>query len=211
MNFHLLSKGILIGILIAAPVGPIGFLCIKRTLNAGRIHGFVAGIGAATADTIYGAVAGFGLTAVSNVLIYYHDWLRLGGGLFLCGLGIVSFFSKPAVAPENFNGKSLVGVYFSTFFLTLANPLTILAFTAIFAGLGVGNGLIQPEHRRSDGATEMLISGVFLGSVLWWLFLSMLVGGFRSKFNYRKLLWVNRISGIVICGFGLVVLCFTKG
>jgi threonine/homoserine/homoserine lactone efflux protein len=210
MNLHLLLKGILIGISIAAPVGPIGFLCIKRTLNAGRLHGFVAGLGAATADTIYGAVAGFGLTAVSNVLIHYQNWLRLGGGLFIFGLGIVSFFSKPAIAPENFKGKSLIGVYFSTFFLTLANPLTVLAFTAIFAGLGVGRGLILPEHRQSNWATEMLISGVFLGSVLWWLFLSMLVGGFRSKFDYRKLLWVNRISGIVICGFGLVILCFIK-
>ncbi|HBF38150.1 MAG TPA: lysine transporter LysE [Firmicutes bacterium] len=208
MTLHLLWKGILIGVLIAAPVGPIGFLCIKRTLNAGRLHGFVAGLGAATADTIYGAVAGFGLTVVSNVLIHYHYWLRLGGGLFLCGLGIISFFSKPAIAPENFNGKSLIGVYFSTFLLTLANPLTVLAFTAIFAGLGVGRGLIRPEHRQSTGATQLLILGVFLGSVVWWLFLTMLVGGFRSKFDYRKLLWVNRISGMVICGFGLVVLCF---
>jgi threonine/homoserine/homoserine lactone efflux protein len=209
MNLHLFIKGIVIGILIAAPVGPVGFLCIKRTLTAGRIHGFIAGIGAATADTIYGTIAGFGLTVVSNMLIHYQYWLRLGGGLFLFFLGIISFFSKAAIAPATIKGKGLFGVYFSTFFITLANPLTILSFTAIFAGLGVGHGLIRPVI-RSHNTMGILVSGVFLGSTMWWLFLSILVGGFRSKFDYRKLVWVNRISGIVITGFGIFVLVFYK-
>jgi threonine/homoserine/homoserine lactone efflux protein len=206
MSLHLFTKGILIGVLIAAPVGPIGFLCIKRTLNAGRIYGFVAGLGAATADTIYGAISGFGLEAVSSMLIHYQYWFRLFGGLFLCCLGIISCFSKPATAQVSIRGKSLLGVYFSTFFLTLANPLTILSFTAIFAGLGVGHGLTRMGHRGNDWATELLVSGVFLGSVMWWLFLSILVGGFRSKFDSRKLVWVNWISGIMIILFGLIIL-----
>jgi threonine/homoserine/homoserine lactone efflux protein len=208
MNFNLLYKGILIGILIAAPVGPIGFLCIKRTLTGGRIYGFIAGIGAATADTIYGTIAGFGLSAVSNILNYHQHWLRLAGGLFLCCLGGVSFFSKPSAPSTAIRGKGLLAVYFSTLFLTLANPLTILSFTAIFAGLGVGHGLILPEHRHSDGALSLLVSGVFMGSVMWWFFLSFLVGGFRHKFDNNKLFWVNRISGVIIAGFGLLVLCY---
>jgi Putative threonine efflux protein len=206
MQLHLFMKAIFIGVLIAAPVGPIGFLCIRRTLVSGRIYGFVAGLGAATADTIYGAIAGFGLHAVSNVLFHYQHWFRLFGGLFLCCLGIISFFSKPSPAPTALKGTSLLGVYISTFFLTLANPLTILSFTAIFAGLGIGHGLIRPEHRGANWPMDLLVSGVFLGSVMWWLFLSVLVGGFRHKFDYRKLLWVNRISGILIAAFGLLVL-----
>jgi threonine/homoserine/homoserine lactone efflux protein len=209
MHLNLFYKGILIGILIAAPVGPIGFLCIKRTLTCGRLYGFIAGIGAATADTIYGSIAGFGLTVVSNMLLHYQYWLRWSGGLFLCSLGVISFFSKPVTAPASIKGKSLLGVYSSTLLLTLANPLTILSFTAIFAGLGVGHGVIHLES-RSHWTMGLLVSGVFLGSVTWWLFLSLLVGGFRSKFDYRKLFWVNRISGIVITGFGLFVLLFFK-
>jgi threonine/homoserine/homoserine lactone efflux protein len=206
MNLHLFMKGILIGVLIAAPVGPIGFLCIKRTLNAGRIYGFVAGLGVATADTIYGAISGFGLKAVSSMLIHYQYWFRLFGGLFFCCLGIISYFSKPATAQASIRGKSLLGVYFSTFFLTLANPLTILSFTAIFAGLGVGHGLTRLGHRGNDWTIALLVLGVFLGSVMWWLFLSILVGGFRSKFDSQKLVWVNRISGIMIIMFGLIIL-----
>jgi threonine/homoserine/homoserine lactone efflux protein len=208
MNLHILTKGILIGILIAAPVGPIGFLCIKRTLCSGRVYGFVAGLGAATADTIYGAIAGLGLKAVSSMLIHYRHWFGLFSGIFLCCVGVISFFARPDIHQKSIKGKSLLSVYFSTFLLTLANPLTILSFTAIFTGLGVGHAMVGPQHRSDGWLMNLLVLGVFIGSVMWWLFLSILIGGFRSKFDYRKLLWVNRISGIVITGFGIFILYY---
>jgi threonine/homoserine/homoserine lactone efflux protein len=200
LDFSLLVKGLIIGFSIAAPVGPIGVLCIRRTLTEGRISGFVSGMGAATADALYGCVAGFGVTYVSNFLICQQFAFRLIGALFLGYLGARIFFSKPAEAPSKAEGKGLTGAYASTLFLTLTNPVTILAFAAIFAGLGLGN---------SGGdytAGMLLVLGVFLGSAAWWLFLSTGVGLFRTWFNGPRLRWVNRLSGVIIGGFGFLAL-----
>src|SRR5690242_13032805 len=130
-------RGLLLGFSIAAPVGPIGVLCIRRTLADGRVVGFVSGLGAATADAFYGAVAGFGLTVISALLIEQRFWLRLIGGGFLLYLGVRTVLARPAERAASAGGKGLAGAYGSTLFLTLTNPLTILSFAAIFAGLGV--------------------------------------------------------------------------
>ena len=200
MDLSFLLRGLIIGFSIAAPVGPIGVLCMRRTLAEGRMHGLLSGLGAATADAIYGCVAGFGLTIISNVLINQQIWLRLVGGVFLCYLGVRSFLSKPDEHAIPAKAKSLVGAYASTFFLTLTNPVTIISFAAIFAGVGV----------VSAGAdyvsATLLVLGVFIGSVLWWFILSGSISLFRAKFRSGWLRWVNRISGLTIFGFGMIVL-----
>jgi threonine/homoserine/homoserine lactone efflux protein len=200
MNISFLLKGLAIGFSIAAPVGPIGVLCIRRTLADGRLHGLVSGLGAATADAAYGCVAGFGLTFISNFLVSQQLWLRLIGGAFLCSLGLKTLLSKPAEQAAPTAGTGLAGAYASTLFLTLANPLTILSFAAIFAGLGLA------ASSGSYASAGVLVLGVFTGSALWWLFLSSGVGLFRDRFNPRALQWVSRISGAIITGFGLFAL-----
>ena len=200
MDISFFLKGLIMGFSIAAPVGPIGILCIRRTLAEGRVSGFVTGLGAATADAFYGSVAGFGLTFISGVLIHQQGGFRLVGGAFLCYLGLKTFLAKPAGQSASANGTGLLGAYVSTFFLTLTNPLTILAFAAIFAGLGIAR---QGENYVSAG---ILVLGVFLGSALWWFILSSGVGLFRKRFDLQRLRWVNRASGIIILGFGLISL-----
>lgn len=200
MDYTLLFRGLLIGFSIAAPVGPIGVLCIRRTLADGRLSGLVSGLGAATADMLYGCVAGFGLTFISSFLVGQQLWLRLFGGLFLLYLGIKTLLSKPSEQAAKAEGSGLLGAYFSTFLLTATNPLTILSFVAIFAGLGLAN------TNGSYASALVLVLGVFLGSAAWWLLLTGGVGLFRAKFNTQGLLWVNRISGVIITVFGVVAL-----
>lgn len=200
MDLSFLLRGLIIGLSIAAPVGPIGVLCIRRTLARGHVHGLISGLGAATADAIYGCIAGFGLTFISEFLIAQQTWLRLIGGGFLCLLGAKTFLSRPAEQAASTRGTGLFSAYASTFFLTLTNPMTILSFAAVFAGLGVGS----TGANYASAAT--LILGVFVGSALWWLILSGGVNLFRTKLTSRMLMWVNRISGTIIAGFGLIAL-----
>ena len=200
MDYGLFLRGLVIGFSIAAPVGPIGVLCIRRTLADGQLSGLVSGLGAATADGMYGCVAGFGLTFISSALIDQQMWLRLFGGLFLCYLGIKTLLSKPAEQAARADRSGLLGVYASTFLLTVTNPLTILSFAAIFAGLGLAN------TGGNYASALVLVLGVFHGSAAWWLLLSGGVGLLREKFNTQALLWVNRISGTIITVFGMIAL-----
>jgi len=200
MDITFLLKGLAIGFSIAAPVGPISVLCIRRTLAEGRTSGLVSGLGAATADAIYGCIAGFGLAFISYFLVSQQVWLRLIGGVFLCYLGLKTLLAKPAEQAALAKGNSFVGAYASMFFLTLTNPMTIISFVAIFAGLGLAS---TSGNYVSAG---VLVLGVFIGSALWWLILSGVVGVFREKFNPHGLQWVNRISGAIITGFGLFAL-----
>lgn len=200
MDVTFLLRGLVIGFLIAAPVGPIGVLCIRRTLVECRSSGFFSGLGAATADAVYGCVAGFGLTFFSNILIIHQAWLRLIGGLFLCSLGVKTFLAKPVERVASYKGRGLIGAYTSTFFLTLTNPMTILSFSVIFAGLGLAS------TNGSYGTAAALVFGVFIGSSMWWLILCCSVGVFRESFDHRGLQWVNIISGAIITGFGFVSL-----
>ena len=200
MDLPVLLKGLLIGFSIAAPVGPIGVLCIRRTIAEGRLVGLVTGLGAATADAFYGFVAAFGLTFISTFLVSQQVWLRAIGGVFLIYLGIRTFLSRPATDSVARSGGSLPAAYASTLLLTLTNPLTILSFAVVFAGLGLGS-------TGGDYLTAaLLVLGVFLGSACWWLLLSGGVSLLRARFTYNGLWWVNRISGILILTFGVVAL-----
>ncbi len=192
-------KGLIIGFSLAIPVGPIGLLLIRRTLTRGRMSGLVSGIGAATADGLYGAVAGFGLTLLSNFLFKHSVVLRLMGGVFLCYLGSRIFLSKPREKATKGSEKGLVGDYISTLFLTLTNPLTILSFAAIFAASGV---VVVPGEYYG---TAMLVLGVFSGSSLWWIILSGLVSFFHGKLDTDGILVLNKISGALIATFGVMI------
>ena len=197
LGIHHLIKGLIIGLSIAVPVGPIGILCIRRTLTQGRMTGFLSGLGAATADAFYGAVAGFGLTFLSNFLVGQQTGLHLIGGGLLCIIGVRTFVSKPAHQEASVERSNLWNAYLSTFFLTLTNPMTILFFGAVFAGLGVG---IAGDHPLTTG---ILVLGVFIGSAMWWIVLTGFTGILGGLFNVRRLQWLNRIAGLIIVGFGL--------
>jgi threonine/homoserine/homoserine lactone efflux protein len=200
MDLTLLWRGVLIGFAIAAPVGPIGLLCIQRTLQDGRKHGFVSGLGAASADGLYGAIAGFGLTFISSFLVAQQMWLALIGGLFLCYLGVRTFLSKPADKAVYAQRGGLFKAYASTFILTLTNPITILSFVAIFAGLGLA------AADRNYVEAMSLVAGVFTGSVTWWLLLSGGVSLLRDRFDDNLMQWINRLAGLIIGGFGVYTL-----
>jgi threonine/homoserine/homoserine lactone efflux protein len=193
-------KGLVLGFSIAMPVGPIGILCIHRTLIRGRASGLVSGLGAATADAVYGSIAGFGLTFISGFLVRQQTWLSFAGGIFLCYLGLKTFLAPPATQRDAEEKSGLAGAYASTFLLTLTNPMTILSFTLVFAGLG---GIGAEGNYATAG---LLVLGVLMGSSLWWLFLSGGVSLFRERFSPQGLAWLNRVSGLVIVGLGLSVL-----
>lgn len=189
--------GFVIGISIAAPVGPIGILCIRRTLANGRAAGFISGLGAATADMIYGMIAAFGLTAVTRALVDNAALLRIVGGFFLLYLGIKTFLEKPSDKPAQASQGGMLSMYTSTFLLTITNPMTILSFAAIFAGTLLG---------KTTGSPVVMVAGVFTGSAFWWLSLSFGVGILRDRLTQTHLAWINRISGVIITVFGLYAL-----
>jgi threonine/homoserine/homoserine lactone efflux protein len=199
-DFALFIQGLVIGFSIAAPVGPIGVLCIRRTLTFGQLSGLFSGLGAATADALYGSIVGFGLTFVAGFLLKQQSSLQLLGGLFLCYLGVRAFQTKVQPLNQAADHTGYVRSFFSTFLLTLTNPATILSFAAIFSGLGI-------ISRQNDiRFAILLVSGVFIGSILWWLTLSTGVSIIRSRLTDIGLLWINRASGIMISGFGFLIL-----
>lgn len=213
--FHviLLLKGIGIGFAVAAPVGPIGMLCVRRTLADGKLAGFVSGLGAAVADAIYGLAAAIVLTYLKKLFFEieaYRDWISVGGGLFLLFLGIVELRAKPidpAAGPPTTLG--LLGHFFTTMVWTLANPITVLTFLALFSTADVAGpgGQVGPPEREFAGITALVI-GVGLGSTLWWLVLTQGVGMFRHHFfgAGQTTRWPNFISGSLIIAFGLYAL-----
>ena len=199
MDIAFFLRGIIIGFAIAAPVGPIGLLCIQRTLNRGTIFGFVSGLGAATADACYGMIAAFSVAAVFNFLSAQKVWFSLAGGLYLAYLGIKAFRTVPDNQAETANGMGRLSAYLSIFFLTLTNPMTIFAFAAVFAGFGFG------DTTGNYLNAVILVIGVFAGSAMWWLTLSGTTGLIRHKFSEQHLTWINRVSGIVILGFAVYI------
>lgn len=200
MEYVLLLKGIIIGFALALPIGPVGILCIRKTITRGHLPGMIIGFGAATADAMYGCVAALGLTFISDLLVTQHMWLRLIGGAFLLYLGIKTFLTHPVEEMPQANGRGLLGTYVSTLLLTLANPITIFAFLGVFAALGLRNGNL------GYGSAATLVSGVFLGSALWFFTLSYGVTLFRKKINSTGLGWINRISGLLIILFGIIAI-----
>ena len=190
----MLCKGMAIGLAIAAPVGPIGLLCIRRSIEQGRAAGLATGLGAASADAAYGAIAAFGLTVVSRALVAQHFWLQLVGGLFLTWLGIRTALSEPATQPGEPAALGLFRVYAATVLLTLTNPMTIMSFAAVFAGLGLQSG-------AGVGVAIALVGGMFLGSALWWLLLSGGAALLRGRLELRHMRWLNRLSGLILLAF----------
>lgn len=200
MELNFFVKGIILGFAIAAPVGPIGILCIRKTLQYGRWSGLFSGLGAAMADTLYGIVAAFGITLISGFLFACQFWLHVIGGGFLLYLGWKTFFAKPKEEGNGITHKTLMKDFLSTFVLTMTNPMTILSYLAIFAALGLP-AKMDGNHFNA----AWLVVGVFLGSSLWWLILSEGVTLFRKKINQNLMTWINRTAGLIISLFGLAV------
>jgi threonine/homoserine/homoserine lactone efflux protein len=195
----LFLQGAVLGFSIAAPVGPIGVLCIRRTLQNGFRSGLASGMGAASADAVYGMIAAAGLTLAADSLVRQQTWLGLVGGAFLLYLGVQTFRSPtPAMGGETVKGNTLFGDYLSTFVLTLSNPITIFSFIALFGGMRAGADFALSAF--------ILVAGVFSGSALWWMALSGGVGILRGRFNAAVMGWVNRAAGVVILGFAVVML-----
>ncbi|GIP17437.1 lysine transporter LysE [Paenibacillus montaniterrae] len=201
MTATILLKGVIIGFAIAAPVGPVGVICIRRSLAQGGLYGFVSGLGAATADAIYGCIAAFGFAWLTNLLIGYQMWLQLCGGMLLLWMGWRTWRSRPADLYSNAEAeaprKKMLAAYASVLAITLTNPMTILAFAGIIAGAGIA------VEQQLAGPALLLVGGVFSGSLLWWLFLSSAASLFRKKLKPGGLLWINRLSGVIIVGYGL--------
>lgn len=198
MSAFFFVRGYVIGLAIAAVVGPISVLCIQRTLARGWRYGAISGMGVATADGLYAALAAFGVTAISGLLLSIQFWARLIGGAFLIYLGVKAILAQPAKeAASAATRKGLPGAYLSILLLTLANPLTILSFAAVFVGLGVGLGQHTPL------AAALVVVGVALGSASWWLLLTGGVSLLRARLTPRWLTWINRIAGCGILAFGL--------
>ena len=196
-------QGIAVGIAVSAPIGPVGILCIQKTINKGRNYGLASGLGATLADTFYAIVAGFGLTMISNFLIDQQFYMRVFGGGLLILMGIKMFMTntvKQVRSQQNGKNKSLLGDFVSVFLLTVSNPLTIIAFGAIFAGMGF------VAEESGFFSVLYLVLGVFLGAGLWWGGLVMLVYIFRHKFRLKRLYWINKLGGVGVVIFGIAAI-----
>jgi threonine/homoserine/homoserine lactone efflux protein len=202
-HLELLIRGALAGLAISAPVGPVNVLCVSRTLTKGRMAGVISGLGAATADTLYGAIAGYSISFIIALLLREEFWIRLVGGILLIGIGFAYYFKRPKPLAEA-RKEPAGSAYFSAFLLCLTNPTVILSFLAVLAGLGMG-GLQQ----RS--LTLLVILGIFCGAMLWWTILALVAGHFRDRITDHAMGWMNRIAGIAIGGFGVATLILSAG
>lgn len=200
MPVYFIIQGMLIGIIVAVPVGPLGLLCINRALAMGALCGLFSGLGVASADALAALMAALGISFVSNVITEYQTFLRLAGGVFLCYLGWQIYCTTPKAPSAAKSVNGLMNAYGTTFFLTFSNPVTILSFIAIYAGWHV------PSLQGKYLAAALLAFGVFLGSALWWIGLFIGINLSHGKFSLQTLGWVHRVSGALILGFGLVVL-----
>jgi threonine/homoserine/homoserine lactone efflux protein len=204
MDLSFLTRGLVIGFTVALGVGPISLLTIRRTLAHGRAYGLASGLGVAAADASYGAVAAFGLTAVTAVLVGARPVLASVGGMFLVWLGARTVLAPPAThAAADHERPGLAGAAVSIFGLTMTNPMTILSFAAIFAGFGLAGG--------SAGEAALLTLGVFLGSLSWWLILTSAVAALRSRVTPGVLHGLTRLSGAALLVFGGLALAVALG
>ncbi|HCY43048.1 MAG TPA: lysine transporter LysE [Prolixibacteraceae bacterium] len=205
MFLTLLAKGILIGLLVSIPLGPIGVLVIQRTVNKSRKAGLLSGMGAALSDTLYAIIAGFSLTFVIDFIREHEILFQSVGALVVLGLGIHIFFKNPVtdLRRNRLRGNTHFQDIISSFLVTFSNPLTVFVFLAVFTSSGVAINLEQPYH------SFFVILGVFTGACLWWFSLSGIVSLFRHKINLRILWWINKTAGVVIVIFVLVTVIFT--
>ncbi|MFP3944093.1 MAG: LysE family translocator [Alphaproteobacteria bacterium] len=207
-NVVLMAAGLMIGVVVAAPVGPVNLICIRRTLAFGRLNGFLSGTGAALGDGLFALVVAFGLTAVSSFLDGWDAWILTVGGLLLIGMGIHTYFANPRACanaqdtrlPTGKRGGNLLSAFASTFLLTITNPATMAGFVALFSGLGLGG------EEMSYGRAALLVTAVIAGSALWWLAVTAFTGRFKGKLKLSTLQLINRVSGMAIGSFGIFVL-----
>jgi threonine/homoserine/homoserine lactone efflux protein len=192
----LFIQGIIIGLTLAVPVGPISLLCIQRSVTDGRLHGIVSGIGVASADSFYAAVSFLGLTIISGLIIAQQYLFRSLAGIVLIFVGVRIFLSVPGITSAQAGHETYLKDYLSTVAITLANPLTLLFFMVIVPGFGV------VIHGNSILSAIEFVAGVFFGSVVWWVLLCGSVGTVRTRFTRENLRLVNRVSGILISCFG---------
>ena len=199
----LLLRGVIAGLAIAIPVGPVTVLCASRTISKGWKSGVVSGLGAAAADACYGSIAAFSITFLIDLLIREQYRVRFFGGLLLIAIGVFYFFKKA----RRGSGESVDGAshsdFVSTFLLTLTNPTTVLSFLAVLAALHLA-------ERHEWWLTVFVVAGIFLGSMTWWVVLTSIVYRFRDRFNDRAMVWMNRIAGIAIAAFGIVTLSLAR-
>lgn len=198
----LLAKGIMIGLLASIPLGPIGVICIQRTINKGKLSGFLSGVGAATADTIFATIAGFSLTFIINFIEEKQLILEIFGGIIVVLLGIMTFYTNPVrqLKRHKRKGSKLVEDYMSVLLLTITNPFAIFVFVALFASLGLG------YDGKNLFFSFITLAGVFLGASIWWYTLSTIVNKFRDRFRLKQLWWVNKIAGAVIFILGVLAI-----
>jgi threonine/homoserine/homoserine lactone efflux protein len=200
MDINYLFNGLAIGFSLAAPIGPVGVLCIRRTLAHGERRGLLVGLSAASADMVYGIIAASGVTLISNFIIHEQHWIRFIGGILLMGLGYHTFHSHPD-AKKNVNGTTgHTRAFFSAFLLTLTNPMTLFAFAAVFAGIGLQRIL------GDRWSATLLVVGIFLGSLLWFSLLTLLTRIFKENITTRGLVLVNKTAGILLALFGVIAL-----
>ena len=204
LDLPLPLRGLIIGFTIAAAVGPISLLTIRRTIAHGQLYGLVSGLGVATADASYAGIAAFGLTAVTSLMVSGRFVLGVVGGAIIVLLGIRTMRSRPGEVALDTDRPGLPGAFASIFALTMTNPMTILSFAAVFAGLGLASG-------ASFADALVLTLAVWAGSSLWWVVLTSVVGWLRGRFSTAALLWVNRISGAALVVFGIVAVVAVLG
>ena len=197
-------RGLVIGFTIAAAVGPISLLTIRRTLAHGQLYGLVSGLGVATADASYAAIAAFGLTALTSVLVSGRLVLGVAGGLIIAVLGVRTMRSQPGEVARDAPRPGLPAAFASIYALTMSNPMTILSFAAVFAGIGLVAG-------SSFADAAVLTLAVWVGSGLWWVVLTSTVSWARERVSTRALLWVNRISGAALVAFGALAIAVALG
>ena len=200
MNLIFLLKGLAIGFSLAAPVGPVGVLCIRRTLAHGSKRGLIVGLSAACADMLYGIVAAFGVTLISDFITNQQQWLRLIGGVLLLILGYRTFHSHASTDTQVNGTNGQIRAFVSSFLLTLTNPMTLFAFAAVFAGVGLDKII------GDNWSGTFLVLGVFLGSLSWFTLLTTLVHFFREKITANGVTLVNKIAGTLLILFGVFTL-----
>jgi threonine/homoserine/homoserine lactone efflux protein len=197
--------GLIIGFALAAPVGPIAAICVQRTMNHGRLAGVLSGLGSAAADAVYGTAAAFGASFIAEFLVEHGSWLQKIGGAILVIMGVRLFFAKPKERDPAGRVRGKAGIFLSTFLLTLTNPMTFLAFGAIFATMGLG------AVRGHSILTLDLVAGVTAGAALWWTILVVSVWALRRHFSYSKLVWVNRGAGVFVVAVGILYMFVLHG
>ncbi|NJO89679.1 MAG: LysE family transporter [Chloroflexia bacterium] len=200
MDLMFLVNGLGFGVMVSAPLGPLGVLCIQRTINKGFLSGFVSGFGAAMADIIYASIAGFGISIIADFLEAQQLIIRALGGIILIILGYMIFMSNPVNQLRRHKSKksSYLGDFVSSFFITITNPLTVVVFGVAFTSVGLNEG-------NSLQSVVLILTGVFVGALFWWIGLTFLVNIFRSKIRLRNLWWINKITGVMVAIFGLAV------